>query len=806
MKNKRHRTIPKIHILTIRLKHILLLGILFGITSALFGNDKISIDETWPSNTEWKWSATIPVPPIQSITENGNTSSRIQAIGLENESRLEKPSIPVFEKIFNATPDEIRFSLQSERQRIITLSNPIEIFHDVMVSGESNPYQTSDIEFHNWKGIYPLNIVSVSFLGYQNGMPLSRLRIYPYQVQNDGKNIKYFEKLVVSVRILDSDEYTTIQTSKSDPLRKSLGIDLSPIRKKAAEPLAKITTNPLKDRPLMRIVVNTDGIYRISKGCLTDSGASIKGIDPRTFQLFQGGIEVPIYISGESDGVFNSTDYIEFFGKRNRNSVADYEFDPFTDQNAYFLTWGKTNGLRYAEESAKPTVKSSQAIIVPTDYLYRKHVESDAYFDHLGQVDANQPSCLQDHWFFNSGINGGTTKDFTFTLSYPNTNTTKNFDIEVGLHGLTYQQATHSVKIFLNNVQAASGSWEDQTPYIVKNDPTQVLQNRFLVNGNNVLQIHVEGNDPTNKYDRILLNWFNVYYHRLYKADQDNLDFYRPSGYPNGLYQFSLHNFSHPDISIYKVGQSKLMNFDVDYDQGTDSYTVYLEDNVYSDSTLYWAAGRDGMKKPISVQPDTIFGLSSSRSGANLIIVVAHRWKYCLEKLTDFYQEIGIQTKVVSIQDIYNEWNDGITSPYALKNFLKDAYQNWNPTPEYVLLIGDTEGKNSDMLPCFFFQSYKYGASASDYWFSLIDGDDEVPDIALGRWPCSTENELKTLIQKRIDYETDSKVDSWKNDILLIAGLEAVFKNQSENMINRQIRKEFGIERIYIDLASEGSV
>jgi len=773
--------------------------------SSLLGTGSISINEIWLSETEWQWSATVPEPQTLSVAESGYNFSRIHVDGMENESRLESPSVPIYEKIFNATPDEIRFSVQSETPQILTLSDPIEIFHDVMLSGETNSPQISETKLPEWKGVYSQNIVSVSFLGYQNGMPLSRLRIYPYQIQNNGKNVKYFEKLSVSIRLLASDEFATIQATKSDPLLKSLGIDSSPMRKKTTKSLTKITSNPLKDRPLMRIAINEDGIYRISKECLTDSGASIKGIDPRTFQLFQGGIEVPVYISGESDGVFNSIDYIEFFGKRNRNSVADYEFDPFTDQNVYFLTWGKTNGLRYAEESAKPTVKSSQAI-VPTDFLYRKHVETDYYFDHLGQVDVNQPSCLQDHWFFDGGINGGTTKDYSFILSYPNTNTTKNFNIEVGLHGLTYEQATHTVQIYVNNVQAASGSWQDQLPYVVQNDPAQVLQNRFLTNGDNVLQIAVEGNDPTNKFDKILFNWLNVDYYRLYKADKDNLDFYRPSDYPNGLYQFSLHNFSHPDISIYKVGQSKLMNFDVDYDQGTDSYTVYLEDNVYSDSTLYWASGRDGMKKPVSIQPDTIFGLSSDRNGANLIIVVAHRWKYNLEKLTDFYQEIGIQAKVISIQDIYNEWNNGITSPYALKNFLIDAYQNWSPTPEYVLLVGDTDEKNSDMLPCYFYQTYKYGASVSDYWFSLIDGDDEIPDIAVGRWPCSTEEELETLIQKRIIYETDSKVDSWKNDILLIAGLESIFKSQSENMIDRQIRKEFGIERIYIDPASEGTL
>ena len=46
--------------------------------------------------------------------------------------------------------------------------------------------------------------------------------------------------------------------------------------------------------------------------------------------------------------------------------------------------------------------------------------------------------------------------------------------------------------------------------------------------------------------------------------------------------------------------------------------------------------------------------------------------------------------KIVDVDDVYNEFNDGLYHPVAIKNFLKYAYANWQPpAPTYVLLVGD---------------------------------------------------------------------------------------------------------------------
>ena len=59
------------------------------------------------------------------------------------------------------------------------------------------------------------------------------------------------------------------------------------------------------------------GLYRIDYNTLVNSGIPLASINPKNFQLFIKGQEQYITINGEADNVFNTNDYIEFFGKKN---------------------------------------------------------------------------------------------------------------------------------------------------------------------------------------------------------------------------------------------------------------------------------------------------------------------------------------------------------------------------------------------------------------------------------------------------------------------------------------------------------
>ena len=112
-----------------------------------------------------------------------------------------------------------------------------------------------------------------------------------------------------------------------------------------------------------KIKVVQTGLYRIDYNYLNNLG--LAGADPRNFQMFRRGKEVPLYVAGESDGNLGQQDYIEFFGERNDGVLdRDQYKDPsyqvhqlssmYTDTAAYFLTVSPTKGKRMQE--VNPTI------------------------------------------------------------------------------------------------------------------------------------------------------------------------------------------------------------------------------------------------------------------------------------------------------------------------------------------------------------------------------------------------------------------------------------------------------------------
>ena len=65
--------------------------------------------------------------------------------------------------------------------------------------------------------------------------------------------------------------------------------------------------------------ITKTGIYRLTPAALANSGANFANVDPRNFSIYGRGKELPIYVKGENDldGVFNGSDYIEFYAQAN---------------------------------------------------------------------------------------------------------------------------------------------------------------------------------------------------------------------------------------------------------------------------------------------------------------------------------------------------------------------------------------------------------------------------------------------------------------------------------------------------------
>ena len=154
------------------------------------------------------------------------------------------------------------------------------------------------------------------------------------------------------------------------------------------------------DAEYFKLTVNEDGIYRLTRDELENMGFPVSSTPMSSFALFNLGEELEIYTSGE--GMMQNGDYIEFYGKKNRNEIDQYmfevkqdqlntEYSLITDNNAYYLSYNTGEQLRY---EVSTTELSNSLPPLETYYLAEfERVFSDVFTKGL-VADVRYSTCL----------------------------------------------------------------------------------------------------------------------------------------------------------------------------------------------------------------------------------------------------------------------------------------------------------------------------------------------------------------------------------------------------------------------------
>ncbi len=104
--------------------------------------------------------------------------------------------------------------------------------------------------------------------------------------------------------------------------------------------------------------------------------------------------------------------------------------------------------------------------------------------------------------------------------------------------------------------------------------------------------------------------------------------------------------------------------------------------------------------------------------------------------------------------DVFTLTEVGGSTKEAIKNFLENAYDTWNPAPVAFLLLSDypTSGDGYGITSNVITHPYGYAAYASDNWYADFDND-TLPELHHGRICAQTETQLNTMIYKFLSYE-----------------------------------------------------
>ncbi len=143
-------------------------------------------------------------------------------------------------------------------------------------------------------------------------------------------------------------------------------------------------------------------------------------------------------------------------------------------------------------------------------------------------------------------------------------------------------------------------------------------------------------------------------------------------------------------------------------------------------------------------------------------------WADEMQEIANWKRQKGYDVVLATTHDV--DPSDGKPTSAQLKSYIQSAYNNWEVPPEFVCLIGDEDlSYSGEVIP-----DYPYGYYASDHPYSLLEGNDYFPDVAVARASVDNINELNAWIAKVLKYEKDPEVFAdpgyWRRAIMVAGG------------------------------------
>ena len=556
-------------------------------------------------------------------------------------------------------------------------------------------------------------------------------------------------------------------------------------RSAAAPVLAKASEEAAEIR--FRIAVSQDGVYAITGRELKEAGADLASVDARTIRLTHRGREIPILLEDHGDGRMDDEDRLLFIGEHNRGATTYRSW--YSDTNIYWLSWGHQAGSRMAQVSGALTGAVGDTIQYAAMHL---HLEPDLQYERqLAYMVENA-----DHWFWRE-LKDKTNYSFPITIPEPAPNS--KFKITVEMQGMTYLAVApdHKAQISLNQQTLGTVTWDNQEFVLFDSD----WQDADILNRENNLSIYLPGDLANVAYDRVMLNWIHCEFSARLQAVKDSLRFTLKS--PNRC-PIRVENFSSNRLYVLTEQGRHILPDRVVPRQG--GYQVLFSCQTINDEDFYLVA-ENRLARVQSITKDTGSQLTKQSNGADYLIITHSDFLVQAERLGQYRAAQGLRTMVVDVQDIYDEFNDGIYDPNAIQAFLRYAYVNYvKPAPLYVLLIGDTshymdkqiasQYKYKSYVPTMMTYTNSWGMTSSDNAFVAIRGSDILPDMYIGRFPANTKEEAEILVSKTIAYETQYVLSEWRRNMILVTGNSEEFETDADELAKAFIPRNMVINRL----------
>jgi uncharacterized repeat protein (TIGR01451 family) len=530
----------------------------------------------------------------------------------------------------------------------------------------------------------------------------------------------------------------------------------------------------LAAEPAVKILVDHEGWYHVTQPQLVAAGLS-PNVEARSLHLFAEGVEQAIRITGATSG-FGPQAAIEFYG-----TAID---TPYSGRRAYWLVTGNQPALRIPTDSAAGSSGPQAQSFIQTLELKPRttyfaallHDNTDNFFGPL----VSPAPVAQTLYISNAAAGQGS--------------------FAIALQGVTLGQQ-HDVTVTLNGATLGDVRFSDQQ----EGKARFVIPSGVMTNGTNTITLTSQQGDN----DLSLVDYIDLSFPHTFTAESDLLKFTAAAGE-----RVQVSGFLRPPARLIDI-TNPAQPIALTYSTSTQGGFYALEANIpwSSAGTHTLLALSDAQfASPAALATHHPSTLHSPQSTAEFIIVAAPQFLTQLRPLAMLRQAEGKSVALVSVDDVYDEFNFGEPTPYAIRNFLQTATLTWKNKPRYLLLAGDASVDPRDYLGFGFFDFVPTKGvitselkTASDDWFSDFNNSG-FATIATGRLPARTAADAQKMVGKILGY-ANGQLGSWTNQSMMVADVDdpTVSFSQAAQSVQKMLPSSMNVTDVFASVVGPGA-
>lgn len=575
-----------------------------------------------------------------------------------------------------------------------------------------------------------------------------------------------------------------------------------------------------------KVAVTKTGFQRLDRNFFISNNIPITSIDPRTIKVYGNGagllpqpnseqrpddlVENAIWVSGESDGVFDVNDYVLFYGKaqgdvwKQSGNRLYREKNIYADTTYYFITFNQGNGKRIQKQVSMPSEDRSQ----------NTHVFCHAHESELQNVGKT------GRQFLGEAFDRTPTQNFTFYIDGFISSEPIQLISRVAARSYIspsrFDVSVNGTYLFSHDNIATVGT-NYEANYFVDSGP---LDQNFLSQTQQVTLTYKYNTPPGGAvgwldYFEINTNaamtWYSSQVLFRVLPPASGVTKYSIAGAPASTRIFNVSKGT--DVEELVTAQD---GANVAFAYPTSTYTEFAG---ISGSTSFWVPQMVG-----KLTNQNLHGLPVVDA---IYITPAGFYKEAI-RLAAFHQQRGVSIHVINVNDIYNEFSSGAQDISAIRDFLRMFYTRGSASSKlkYVTFWGRASydykyriSGNSNFVPTYqsiASQSPLSSYCSDDYFGFLDDGEGkwdsgsdpkEYLDVAIGRLPVSDETEASNAVDKIIGYYRSDRMGDWRNKIVFVADDEDGGLHQRDaNIMANSVVNRFGnynVQKVWIDAYKE---